>query len=98
MKELARLSDKYMIDSLQKDLRVLFLTYVLIMSQNYVQVTIARKDIPTFEIWKFAAEYSFLELKEYCRSDDFVFVILKDILCRPQGLQTLLKYRIPTKS
>ena len=50
---------------------------------------------PSFETWRFAAEYSFLELEAYCRSDDFVYVILRDILLRPHGLELFLNNRIP---
>jgi hypothetical protein len=65
------------------------------MIQNYVQIAVSRKDKPTFEMWTFAAEYSFFELEEYCRSDGFVFVILRDILRRPGGLEVFLQHRIP---
>jgi len=85
MKDLAHLSDKYMIDSLQQDLR------------NYVQVAISRKDKMTFEDWKFAARYGFFELEEYCRSSSrLVFVVVKDILRRPQGLEAFYNLGITT--
>jgi hypothetical protein len=49
----------------------------------------------SFEAWRFAAEYSFLELEAYCPSDNFVYVILRDILLRPYGLELFLNNRIP---
>jgi len=82
---LARLADKYMIGALHGDVR------------NYLQVFMPKRfEHVTFDLWKFAAKYSFGELEAHCRSNTRVFPILIWILKQPKGLQTLLGYGIPT--
>jgi hypothetical protein len=51
----------------------------------------------TFEDWKFAARYGFFELEEYCRTSmdsRIVFVVLKDILRRPQGVEDFYNFGV----
>jgi len=51
----------------------------------------------TFEDWKFAARYGFFELEEYCRTSlasRLVFVLLKDILGRPQGVEDFYNFGV----
>jgi hypothetical protein len=92
---LAHLSDKYMIEALQADVRVLPLLDST-DGQNYAQRVALRKDKPTFETWKFAARYSLLELEEYCRSNEAVFEIINETLgSHSKGLESFLDERIP---
>lgn len=71
MRDLARLSKKYKIESLQKD--------VCVFTQNLA----LRKVNPTFELWRFAGRYSLIELEEYCRQDPVVFAIIKSFVSFP---------------
>ena len=56
-----------------------------------------RHDPPTFELWKFAARYSLIELEEYCRSNTVVIQEIKEILCDPArgGLSGLVSDGTP---
>ena len=78
-KELALLSDKYAIDSLQMDLRVCFLSNMG-SQQNYVQRFIAWETKPTFDLWVLAARHQFVELEQYCRADYEVYKTLKGFM------------------
>jgi len=85
MKDLAHLSDKYIIDSLRKDIR------------NYALIAVWRNKKMTFADWKFAARYDLLEVEEYCRTapiNRLVFVVLKDILHRPQGVEAFYQFGV----
>ena len=68
---MAILSDKYMIESLRKDVRVIILsTLALIPSgQNYTNGFIAQEKDATMELWLFAARYCLPELEVYCREN-----------------------------
>jgi len=84
MKDLAHLSDKYIIDSLQKDLR------------NYTYKWILRKDPPTYDLWHFAARYSFLELEEYCRESTPLSLEIAQVIADPtKGFVHLLNAGLP---
>lgn len=50
----------------------------------------------TFELWKFAARYSLVELEAHCRSDPTVVTEIKKVLKDPSaGLDSLLGVGIP---
>lgn len=56
-----------------------------------------RQDPRAFDLWKFAARYSLIELEEYCRSNTLVIQEIKQILCDPaRGLSSLLSDGTPT--
>jgi hypothetical protein len=51
----------------------------------------------TFADWKFAARYDLIELEAYCRTapiNRLVFVVLKDILRRPQGVEAFYHFGV----
>ena len=55
----------------------------------------------SFEDWKFAARYCFFELEEYCRTsmaNRLVFVVLKDILHRPQGVDAFYNFGVTPRT
>jgi hypothetical protein len=55
----------------------------------------------TFEDWKFAARYGFFELEEYCRTSAasrLVFVVLKDILRRPEGVDAFYNFGVTPRT
>lgn len=55
-----------------------------------------RKDPPTYDLWQFAARYSFLELEKYCRQSRSVRVeISKTILNPTKGIIYLLNVGLP---
>jgi hypothetical protein len=97
MKDLARLSDKYKIESLQKDVRVLP-SCTLLISQNFTQNLIVRRISPSFDLWKFAARYSLFELEGYCLRDSGVFAVIKSFVRFPAergGFMAFVHYHIP---
>lgn len=99
MKDLARLSEKYKIESLQKDVRVLLpSSCTLLISQNFTQNLIVRRISPSFDLWKFAARYSLVELEEYCLRDVMVFAVIKSFVRFPSergGFMAFVHYHIP---
>src|SRR5277367_3600459 len=97
MKILTHLSEKYMIESLQVDVRVSFLLYCT-HEQNYAQRLAMRKDFPMHETWHFAARYSLFELEEYCQSNEAVFEIINDTLrSDSDGLESPLQREYPLR-
>jgi hypothetical protein len=55
------------------------------------------KNQKTFELWKFAARYSLVELEAHCRSDPTVVTEIKRVLKDPSaGLDSLLGFGIPS--
>lgn len=90
MRDLAHLSDKYIIESLRKDIRVqeFWLTFSL---QIYLKSGIFVKESPTLELWEFAARHSFDEMEQYCRRDPNVALQIDSIISDPKkGLEYLL--------
>jgi hypothetical protein len=58
---------------------------------------ILKKTETTFELWKFAARYSLVELEEYYRSSQTVLTEIKKVLMNPSaGLDSLLGFGIPS--
>src|SRR5271154_4650844 len=97
VRDLACLSDKYMIEALRRDIRVhVFKFFKHSSKQNYVLKLIVRKDPPTYDLWQFAATYSLDELEQYCRADSIVQTEIHSILGdRGKGAKFLLNSRIP---
>lgn len=57
---------------------------------------VLRKETATFELWKFAARYSLIELEVYCRSNQLVVHEIKQNLCdSAKGLSHLLNDGTP---
>jgi hypothetical protein len=83
MKDLAALADKYIIDSLQIDIRV-NPPLIVLTSQNYAQRYIADKKTINFDLWLFSQRYHLVELETYCRSNDALIEEIKEILHDPQ--------------
>ena len=55
-----------------------------------------RKDPPTYDLWHFAARYSFLELEEYCRESSPVSVEIAQVIADPtKGFVHLLNAGLP---
>lgn len=55
-----------------------------------------RKDPPTYDLWHFAARYSFLELEEYCRESLPVRVDIAQVIADPtKGFVHLLNAGLP---
>ena len=54
-----------------------------------------RKITPSFELWIFAARYSFIELEKYCRCHEQVFpTIVKTLRSPSEGIGTLINFHI----
>jgi len=55
-----------------------------------------RKHEATFELWRFAARYSLIELERYYRKDSKVFATIKKVLRLPsEGIESFLKQGMP---
>jgi hypothetical protein len=53
---------------------------------------VSNKETPTFDLWLLAARYQFIELEDYCRSNDAVFKGIKEVLCDPKrGLEHMVR-------
>jgi len=96
MWHLLKLSDKYIVPSLQEDVRVRSFLRLSLMLQNYSVKLIAAGRPKSFTLWKYSARYSLMELEKYCRSDPAVFAVINYLLRQPaRGLPELLRYGIP---
>jgi hypothetical protein len=97
MRDLAILSDKYIIEFLRRDIEVWgFRVQDHTDKQNYTLNCILEADPPTLELWEFAARYSFNQLEQYCRKNKQVSTeILTIIKNRTQGIEYLINRQLP---
>ena len=66
------------------------------MNQNFTHRAVLRKHKATFELWRFAARYSLIELEQYYRKDAKVFATIKKTLRTPsEGIESFLKQGMP---
>jgi hypothetical protein len=97
MRDLASLSDKYVIEFLRRDIEVWgFRLQNRSDKQNYTLNCILDADPPTPQLWEFAARYSFGQLELYCRKNKQVSSqMLTIIQNRTQGIEYLTNRQLP---
>jgi len=84
MRDLAHLSDKYIIESLRKDIR------------TYLKTGAFAREPPTLELWEFSARFEFDEMERYCRQDLTVVRQIDSIISDPsKGVEYLLSRHLP---
>jgi len=84
MRELAHLSDKYIIESLRKDIRI------------YLKTGAFAGEPQTLELWEFSARFEFDEMERYCRQDVTVVRQIDSIISDPsKGVEYLLSRHLP---
>jgi len=89
MKDLAQLSDKYIIEVLRNDIRVSIPSSGNSYTQNYTRLWVLSHEQATMDLWEFAARYSFEEMETYCRKalSDAIDSMLGD---QSKGIQYLV--------